>query len=146
MNVRRCLLAGACAVSLPMLSGCLDALSSEDASADFFAATAFSGGPGYQVQGWGWKPNTHVSVDMWNEPDGPGSASTEWKHLFNVDVDQNGMFGFTSNSAVYPVRRTICGNPEQGQTAVFMVKSIDTNRLRMRRFPVDIYFTFQPCK
>jgi hypothetical protein len=114
----------------------------EDSQANFFVAVASSG---YTPQGYGWKPNSKVSIDMWGEPDGPGSASTAWKHLFDVNVDSIGMFGFTG-AQTYPVPlKKFCGNPENGQTAVFMAKSLTTGRLVMRSFPVDIYFTFHPC-
>jgi hypothetical protein len=141
MSIRRCLLAVAGASLLLSLAGC----SPDDSHAEIFPASAGQGpSNGYKVQGWGWKPGSKVSISMFNEPNGPGSASTEWRHLFDVTADANGMFGFSSNGSFHPVNRNICGNPENGQVAQFMAKA-DTGTIRLRQGPVDIYFTFKPC-
>jgi hypothetical protein len=134
----------ACAgVSLLLsLAGC-PAPTADDAQADIFPASAGHAGNGYQVQGWGWKPGSKVSISMFDEP-GPNGSASEWHHLFDVTADANGMFGFSSGSAFHPVTRNICGQPEQGQVASFQAKA-DTGRIRVKQGPVDIYFTFKPC-
>ena len=124
------------------MSGCPP--SYDESQSDFFVQSAFGG---YNAQGWGWKPNSKVSIEIFNEPDGPGSANTAWKHMYDVDVDQWGMFGFTTDfTPPYRVERRICGTPEQNQTALVMAKNLTTGKIRMRQVPVDIYFTFQPCR
>lgn len=143
MPTKRTLLAAVCSAVLLSLTGCLPGQVRDDRDASFFVT---HGGEGYQPTGYGWKPNTKVEFSVWNEPDGRGSASTQWKRVLEVNVDGLGMFGFNSGAQVYPVRRTICGTPEQGQTMVFMAKSLATGTVRMRQSPVDLYFTFQPCR
>jgi hypothetical protein len=138
------LLAAACGCALLGLTAC--ERSPSDYAADFFVTSTGQGQvSGYTPQGWGWKPNSKVSIQLWAEPDGRGGASTDWKHLFDVDVDSSSLFGFTGNAKFYPVKRTICGNPENGQTVVFMAKSLSTGKFVLRRVPADIYFTFKPC-
>jgi hypothetical protein len=144
MSIRSGLLACAGASMLLSLSGCLEPASAADAQAEIFPASASHAGNGYQVQGWGWKPGSKVSISMFDEPNGPGTAASEWRHLFDVTADANGMFGFTTGSAFHPVNRNICGQPEQGQVASFQAKA-DTGRIRVRQTPVDIYYTFQRC-
>jgi hypothetical protein len=141
---RRHFLAAACGCALFSLTGC--GQTPTDSTAEFFVTSTGQGQvSGYTPQGWGWKPNSKVSIQLWNEPDGRGGASTEWKHLFDVDVDNSSLFGFAGNVKFYPVKRTICGNPERDQTVVFMAKSLTTGRIVLRRAPADIYFTFKPC-
>lgn len=145
MSIQRKLLACASALWLVGLAGC-QPTSNDDKDAEFFVASNGQGGVnGYTVQGWGWKPGDTVEVKIWHEPDGPGSALGEWKKLFDAKVDSTSLFGFSGSATFYPVRRWICGNPENGQFLLAMVKSTTTNRIRMRQVPVDIYFTFQPC-
>ena len=144
LNQRR-MLACASALLLAGLAGC-QPTSNDDRDADFFAASnGWSRMNGYTVQGWGWKPGDQVEVKVWHEPNGPSSAAPQWKKLFDVNVEPTSLFGFSGGSSFYPVNRGICGTPENGQTMLMMVKSLNTNRIRMRQVPVDIYFTFQPC-
>ncbi len=139
MALKRTLLIIACS-SLLLAATCPPSPAGEahDAQADFFVA---AGMPGYTPQGYGWKPGSIVRIEVFDEPDGSGG----WKHLFDVSVDSNGMFGFNSGAKSHPVRRTICGSPVSGQTVVFMAKA-DTGRIRMRNVPADLYYTFQPCR
>ena len=143
LSINCLLFASLCGLLFLTLTACQPAI--DESQANFFVAST-GRQPGYYPQGGGWKPNSKVSISLWNEPDGPGSASTDWKHLFDVDVDSNGMFGYSSSSPFYPVRRSICGNPENGQTVVFMAKSLTTGKILMYRPGADIYFTFQPCQ
>jgi len=148
MSPKRPLLVAACVGLLFSVTGCLPGQSSEDPYADFFVDTAGPGQAGmevYRPRGYGWKPNSKVEFSIWNEPDGRGSASTQWKKIFDVNVDATGMFGFNDAAAVYPVRRSICGNPETQQTMVFMARSPTTGTVRMHQSPVDHYFTLRPC-
>lgn len=130
------------------LAGCLPGRPGLEPNADFYVAHAGQGQagvPGYKPTGYGWTPNSTVEFSIWHEPDGPGSASSQWKKILDVHVDASGMFGFNAGAAFYPVRRSICGTPEQQQTMVFMAKNPATGTIRMRQSPVDLYFTFQPC-
>jgi len=146
MALKHALLVIVCSPLLLAAGSCPPSPGADDAQADFFVAAVGQGGvSGYTPQGWGWKPGSKVAIELFNEPNGPGSAATEWKHLFDVSADSNGMFGFSGNAAFYPVRRVICGTPESGQTVVFMAKA-DTGRIRMRQVPADLYYTFQPCR
>src|SRR5690349_9692100 len=96
----RYLLAAACGSALLGLTAC--DRSPSDSAADFFVTSTGQGQvSGYTPQGWGWKPNSKVSIQLWAEPDGHGGASTDWKHLFDVDVDSNSLFGFTGNAKFY---------------------------------------------
>lgn len=142
LSISCLLFASLCGLLILTMPACQRSV--DDSQSSFFVALGRQ--PGYYPQGWGWKPNTKVSISLWNEPDGPGSASTDWKHLFDVDVDSNGLFGFSGNPPFYPVRRSICGNPENGQTVVFLAKSLSTGKIQMYRPGADIYFTFQPCQ
>jgi hypothetical protein len=128
------------------LTACLPGQSSDDGQAGFFVASAGRGGvSGHLPTGYGWKPNSKVEISIWNEPDGPGSASTRWKKIFDENVGADWLFGFDAGAPFYPVRRSICGTPEDGQAMVFMAKSLTTGTIRMHRVPVDLYFTFKPC-
>lgn len=145
MLIHRKSLTFALALLMCGLAGC-QPTSNEDLNAEFFFASNGQGGVnGYTVTGWGWKPGDKVEVKIWHEPDGPGSAAGQWKKLFDANVDSSSLFGFAGTATFYPVRRSICGSPENGQFMLAMVKSLTTNRLRMRQIPVDIYFTFHPC-
>ena len=137
-----------CAGVLFSLTGCLPGQSSEDPYADFFVVTAGPGQAGmevYRPTGYGWRPNSKVEFSIWNEPDGPGSTSTQWKKIFDVNVDATGQFEFNDAAAAYPVRRNICGKPEDQQKMVFKARSLNTGTVRMRQSPVDLYFTFTGC-
>ena len=145
MSTKLPLLAAMCVYLLFGLSACPQ--STDDSRSDFFVTATGQGGvSGYLPTGWGWKPNSKIEISIWNEPDGPGSASTQWKKILDVNVGADSMFGFNSGAPFYPVRRTICGNPENGQTLVFMAKNLTTGRFQMRQVPADLYFTFQPCR
>lgn len=143
LSISSLLLASLCGLLFLTLTACQPAV--DDPQSTFFVASA-GPKPGYYPQGWGWKPNSKVSISLFNEPDAPGSASTEWKHLFDVDVDSSGMFGFSSSPPFYPVRRAICGNPENDQKVVFLAKSLTTGKVQLYRPGADIYFTFQQCQ
>jgi hypothetical protein len=146
MSLNAPLLTVVCVSLLFSLGACPRAPVPEDNAADFFVTTSGQGGvSGYLPTGWGWKPNSKVEISIWNEPDGRGSASNQWKKILDENVDSNSMFGFNSGAPFYPVRRSICGNPENGQTVVFMAKSLTTGRFVMRQVPADLYFTFKPC-
>jgi len=147
MSVRRYVLLATCVPLFLTLTACPPGLQTADeTSSDFFVASAGQGGTsGYTPQGWGWKPGSHVEISIFNEPDGPGSASTSWKKILDETVDPTSLFGFNAGAPFYPVRRSICGNPEQGQFLVAMAKNTNTGKIRMTKVPVDIYFTFQPC-
>jgi hypothetical protein len=128
------------------LTACPPGQSSEP-QADFYISSAGqSGVSGYLPNGYGWTPGSKVEISLWHEPDGPDSASTQWKKILDENVDNIGMFGFNSGAPFYPVRRTICGTPVQGQTMLAMAKNVNTGTIRMRQIPVDLYFTFQPCR
>ena len=64
----------------------------------------------------------------------------------DVTVDASSMSGFNSGAAFHPVRRSICGNPENGQTVLFVARSKTSGKIRMRETPADLYVTFQPCR
>ena len=146
MFLKRSLRVALCGSLLFSLAACLPGQSPDDSQASFFVTSAGRGGvSGYVPTGYGWKPNSKVEISVWNEPDGPGSASTDWKKVFDEDVDRDGLFGFNTGAPFYPVRRTICGTPGEGQTMAFMAKSLTTGTVRMHRVAVDIYFTFKPC-
>jgi hypothetical protein len=145
MSPKRPLLAAVCVSLLFSLTACPGW--TDNSNSDFFVTTSGQGGvSGYLPTGWGWKPNSKVEISIFNEPDGPGSANTQWKKILDENVGADSLFGFNSGAPFYPVRRNICGNPENGQTAVFMAKNVTTGQIRMRQVPVDLYFTFQPCK
>jgi hypothetical protein len=128
------------------LTACIPGQSADDRQSDFFVTSNGQGSvSGYTPTGWGWKPNSKIEISIWNEPDGPGSASTQWKKILDETVDSSWLFGFNSGAPFYPVRRSICGAPENGQTLVFMAKSLTTGNIRMRQVPADLYFTFKPC-
>jgi hypothetical protein len=143
--LKRYLLAVACGLLVLSLTAC--GPSTDDSQSNFYVSQVGQAGvSGYVPQGWGWRPGSKVSIQLWNEPCGPDCATSEWKHLFEVEVDQNGMFGFASNAAFYPVRRSICGDAANGQqTVVFMAKSLTTGKISMRQVPAHLWFTFQPC-
>jgi hypothetical protein len=146
MTWKHALLASVCGCLFFTLTACQPV--QDDSQSDFYVA--WSGragkGEGYSPQGWGWKPGSKVEISIFNEPNGPGSASTEWKHILDVVVDQSGMFGFSGPSPpFYPVNRNICGSPEQDQKMVFLAKNLNTGRFRMFRVTVVLYFTFQAC-
>lgn len=128
------------------LTACVPGQTADERQSDFYVSVSFQGGQsGYLPTGWGWRPNSTVEISIWNEPNGPGTASTQWKKLFDETVDPSSLFGFNSGAPFYPVPRRICGHPENGQTVVFMAKSLTTGSIRMRQVPADLYFTFQPC-
>jgi hypothetical protein len=146
MFPKRPFLAVVCVSLLFSLTACPPGQSTDDSQSDFFVQLDQQGGvSGYLPTGWAWQPNSKVEISIWNEPDGPGSASVQWKKILDENVDATSMFGFNSGAPFYPVRRSICGNPEIGQMVVFMAKSLTTGKIRMSRVPADIYFTFQPC-
>jgi hypothetical protein len=129
---------------LASLAGCQP--SADQSESNFFVTSAgHAGMSGYLPTGYGWQPNSQLDISIWHEPTGPGSVSSEWKKVLDVTVDASSMFGFDSGAAFYPVRRSICGNPEPGQMVLFMAKSKTTGKIRMRETPADLYFTFQPC-
>jgi hypothetical protein len=143
---KRYLLATMCAPVVFVLAGCPPPQSTDDSASDFFVAvTTQAGVQGYVPQGWGWKPSSKVSIQLWHEPCGPGCATSAWKHLFDVDVDSSGMFGFTPNAKFHPVRREHCGTHEN-QSVVFMAKSLTTGKIRMRQTLADLWYTFRPCQ
>lgn len=147
MRQKRVLLAAVFVSLFLALSTCSPWQSTGDFEAGLFVTSSGQNGvSGYLPTGWGWKPNSKVEISIWNEPDGPGSASTEWKKILDETVGDSGLFGFTPRAPFYPVRRSICGTPENGQTLVFMAKSLTTGRITMRQVPADLYFTFQPCR
>lgn len=145
MSPKRPFLAAVC-VSLLTLTACPPGQSTDDSESGFFVVSAAPGLAGYKPTGWGWKPNSKLEISIWNEPDGPGSASTQWKKILDETVDPSSLFGFNSGAPVYPVARSICGNPANGQTVLIMAKSLTTGKIRMFQAPADIYFTFQPCR
>jgi hypothetical protein len=147
MFQKRLLLAALCVSLLFSVTACPPGQSSDESQSEFFVAISWQGGvTGYLPTGWGWKPNSKVEISIWHEPDGPGSASTQWKKILDESVDPYSMFGFNSGAPFYPVRRNICGHPENGQTVLFMAKNVNTGKIRMRQVPADIYFTFKPCQ
>jgi hypothetical protein len=118
-----------------------------DSDSDFYPNVVFQGGvSGYAPTGWKWVPSDKVEISIWNEPDGPGSTSTQWKKILDEHVDANTMFGFQSGAPFYPVRRSLCGNPVDKQVVFFMAKSTTTGRIQIRTQPADLYYTFQPCR
>lgn len=146
MSPKRPLLVAVCVSLLFSLTACLPGQSTDDSQSDFYVSSAGQGGvSGYLPTGYGWKPNSKLEISIWNEPDGPGSASTQWKKILDENVDASSLFGFNSGAPFYPVRRSICGTPENGQTILFMAKSLTTGKIRMRQVPADLYFTFKPC-
>ena len=146
MNQKRLLLLASLAFLLIGLPGCMPPQTADESGADLYVTWAGQGGvSGYVPTGYGWRPSSKIEISIWGEPDGPGSASTEWKKVLDEVPDSFTMFGFNSGAPVYSVRRTFCGQPEQGQTMVFMAKSLTTGTIRMHRVPVDLYFTFQTC-
>ncbi len=146
MSPKNPLLPIICASLLFCLTACLPDQSADDRNANLFVTSAGQGTvAGYLPTGYGWKPNSQVEISMWNEPDGPGSASTQWKKILDERVDSQGMFGFSAGAPFYPVRRSICGVPADGQKVVFMAKSLATGTVRMHRVEADLYFTFKQC-
>lgn len=146
MSPNRSLFVAACGFLLLSLTGCPPGKVPEDTQADFFVSSTGQGGvSGYLPTGWGWKPGSKVEISIWHEPNGPGSVSSDWKKILEENADNSGMFGFNYGAPFYPVRRNICGNPENGQTLLFMAKSLTTGSVRMRQVPADLYFTFRPC-
>jgi hypothetical protein len=141
MTLKRALFATACGSLFLTLTACPPSL--DDSNSNFFVQSS-GARAGYTPQGSGWKPNTKVEISIWGEPDGAGGASTEWRHLFDEQVDGIGMFGYNGGAQFLPVARKFCGNPEQGQVVTFMAKS-QTGRIQTYRPGADIYFTFQPC-
>lgn len=146
MNQKRLLLLALCAFGLFGLPGCMPPQAADESAADLYVTWAGQGGvSGYLPTGYGWRPSSKIEISIWGEPDGRGSASTEWKKILDEVPDGSTLFGFNPGAPFYPVRRSICGAPEQGQTMVFMAKSLTTGTVRMHRVPVDLYYTFQPC-
>ena len=144
MSWKRLLPCVVCACLLYGLSGCQP--STDTSESNFYVASAGQRGvSGYVPTGYGWQPNSQLEISIWHEPTGPGSVSSEWKKVLDVTVDATSMFGFNSGAAFYPVRRSICGTPEQGQNVLFMARSKTTGKIRMREAPAHLYFTFQPC-
>lgn len=144
MSSKRLLVVSICACLLQGLTGCQP--STDASESNFYVASNGQGGvPGYLPTGYGWQPNSQLEISIWHEPTGPGDVSSEWKKVLDVNVDASSMFGFDSGAAFYPVRRSICGAPENGQKVLFMAKSKTTGKIRMRETPADLYFTFQPC-
>lgn len=128
------------------LTAC-DRVSDDSQSSFYVESIGRHGVPGFTPTGWGWKPLSKVSIDIFDEPNGPDSASSEWKHILDETVDSNSLFGFPPpEPPFYAVKRSICGNPIPNQTMVFMAKNLTTGRIQMVRVPVDQYFTFQPCR
>lgn len=155
MSPKPPLLVAVCVSMLFGLTACFPGQSTDESEADFFVSTAGRAESyGYHWTGYGWKPDSTVEISIWNEPDGPGSTSTQWKKIRDENVNSISMFGdgsgapkfgYTPGSPLYPVRRTICGNPVNGQTVLFMAKSLTTGKIRMRQLPADLYFTFKSC-
>lgn len=141
------LLAVVCVSLLISLSACPPEQLPEDNTSGFFVKSTGQGGvSGYVPTGWGWKPNSKVEISIYDEPDGPGSVSNQWKKILDENVDANSMFGFNQGAPFYPVRRSICGNPEDGQMVVFMAKSLTTGKIHMQRVPAHLYYTFEACR
>jgi hypothetical protein len=147
MTKKYALLATICGCLLFTLTACPPSQvgDNSDSNADFYVQSA-GRNAGYTPQGGGWKPNSKVEITLWGEPISKDEASTDWKHIFDVDVDVNSLFGYSSSSQFYPVSRKFCGSPVQGQTMTFLAKSLTTGRIRTFRAPVDLYYTFQPCR
>jgi hypothetical protein len=146
MSRKRLFAASLWAFLLFGISACGPQGSSDDSQADFYVSLAGqSGVNGYLPNGYGWKPNSQVEISIWNEPEGPGRTNNAWKKILDENVDASSMFGFGQGAPFYPVTRSICGNPEEGQTVLFMAKSLTTGRMRMRQVPAHIYYTFRPC-
>ena len=141
------LLAAVCVSLLFSLAACSPGRSTDDSESWFNVqwAPGQGGVPGYLPTGSSWRPNTKVEISIWNEPDGPGSGSSQWKKILDENVGSDSLFGFTHGAPFYPVRRNICGG-SNGQTVVFMAKSLTTGKIRMHQVPADLYFTNQPCK
>jgi hypothetical protein len=144
MYLKLPLLAAVCIYLLFSLNGCPPGQSADESHADFGVALGTSA---YLPKGWGWKPNSKVEISIFDEPDGPGSASSHWKKILDENVDTDGMFGFNSGAPIYPVPQKFCGDffAVKDQTVSFMVKSLTTGSIRLREVSAHIYFTGEPC-
>jgi hypothetical protein len=129
------------------LAGLLRALPyTKDMDAHFYVEARGKGGhPGFTAYGFGWKPNSIVRLQIFNEPNGPESVNTSWKTMFDVPVDSTGMFGTSTSSPLYPVARSICGDPPPDAKAMVIARSIATGRTRVQLVPVDLYYNVPPC-
>ena len=142
MYLKLPLLAALCVFLLFSLNACQPE-NTDESHAELEVA---SGSSGFLPKGSGWKPNSKLEISILNEPDGPGSASSQWKKILAENVDTYSTFGYNSGSPGYTIPQKFCGDGESQQMVAFMAKSLTTGTIRLREVPAFYYFTHQPCQ